>query len=319
MKFSNEVIEREILLLTDRLKLNNFLEHTRFPKYFEVETIRACNARCNMCPVWKLNDRGNVMSDELFSKMVEEMKNYSDWIERVCLSRNGEPLLDKKLPERIKMLKDIGIREISFSTNASLLDEGKSISLINSGLDDIRFSIDGVTKETFESIRVGLDFNRVVENCLRFIELRDKFGTKPKIHIRMVLQKANQHEEQEFNDFWKSKLSEKDVVTSKQMHSWGAQLENYESDENEEQKYSDTPCISLFGTMIIHYDGKVPLCGCDFDNKILLGDLNQSAIKNIWNSEKLNNIRKQHTVGERNDILLCKGCNIWDLEIKKTY
>ncbi|MFH1358701.1 MAG: radical SAM protein [archaeon] len=318
MQFSNHN-QKELENLARRLKLNNISEALHFPKYFEVETIRACNAMCNMCPVWRLRDRGSIMSDFLFSKMTNEMKNYSDWIERVCLSRNGEPLLDPKLIQRIKMLKQAGIKEVSFSTNASLLDEEKSNALIQAGLDDLRFSIDGTTKETFEKVRKGLDFDKVVENCLRFIKLRDKLNTNLKIHVRMVSQEQNKHEEEDFKKFWTSQVSKNDFVTSKPMHSWGAQLENYDETEEENEKYSSVPCISPFGTMIVHFNGKVPLCGCDFDNKVLLGDLNNSTMKEIWISEANKKIRDIHASGNRNSLPLCKGCNIWDEEIKKVY
>lgn len=66
----------------------------------------------------------------------------------------------------------------------------------------------------------------------------------------MVLQEANRYEEKIFNEFWLDKVSETDVVSSKPMHSWGAQLENYEGPSNEIEKYANEPCISLFGTMV---------------------------------------------------------------------
>jgi len=248
------------------------------------------------------------------------LKGYSNWIERVCLSRNGEPLLDGKLSEKIRILKNYGIKEISFSTNASLLNEKKSLSLIDSGLDDIRFSIDGFTKETFESIRRGLKYKEVLRNTLRFIELRNENGIKPKIHIRMVIQPKNAHEESYFRDFWDSKTLCTDVVSSKPMHSWGSQLLGYKGDIKKEiEKYSSIPCISPWSTMIIHFDGNVPLCGCDYNNKILLGNLKEKTIKEIWQSEQFNQIRKTHEEGRRNYIPLCVGCNIWDLDIKKIY
>ncbi|MDD5012069.1 MAG: SPASM domain-containing protein [Candidatus Nanoarchaeia archaeon] len=310
-------IETELKSLANRLNLTNLSDSSFFPKYFEIETVHACNAKCKMCPIWKHPEDYGRMEKKLFDKISSEMSGYSSWINSVCLSRNGEPLLDKNLVDKIKTLKNYGIKDVTFSTNASLLNKKKSLELIESGLDDIRFSIDGYTKETFESIRYGLDFENVVENCLQFIRLRNEKGNKPRIRIRMVLQDENRNEETQWKNFWLSKISEQDIVCSKEMNTWGNKLKKCDTEMLE--KYSNIPCISPWSTLVSLYDGKVPLCGVDYEPSFNLGDLNSSTIKEIWNSEAYEEIRKIHSSNKRNDIPLCRGCNIWDLEEKKIY
>ena len=305
--------------MKDRLGLEDLSNSLYFPKYFEIETIRGCNAHCTMCTIQEWNNKNNKMDDYLFNKFLEEVSTYNKWVNRVCLSRNGEPLMDKTIAKKIYRLKDAGINYTMISTNASLLNEKRAIEIIDSGLDDIRFSIDGVTKETFEKIRNGLNYENVLENCLRFIGLRNSKGTKPIIQVRMVLQNENRDEEERFKEFWLSKVSNQDIVSSKSMNSWGNQLKTYERPSSESEKYSDMPCISPWSTMVVHFDGAVPLCGCDYNNKILMGDLNKNTIKDIWQSKNFEEIRKKHASGKRNNIELCKGCNIWDPEIKKVY
>ena len=312
-------IDEELDKIAKRIGLENISESYTFPKYFEIETIRACNAKCEMCPVWKYPKDYGKMEKRLFEKISTEMSKYSSWINSVCLSRNGEPLLDKSLSEKIKTLKDYGIKDVTFSTNASLLDKDKSIELIESGLDDIRFSIDGATKETFESIRNGLNFEKVTENCLQFIKLRNERGVSPSIRIRMTLQERNKHEEEQWKNFWLSKVSNQDLVYSKRINMWGNQLKGYDRERNDAEKYSDIPCISPWSTMIILYNGKVPLCGVDYTSSFEMGDLNKSTIKKIWQSKIYENVRNLHSLGKRNDIPLCYGCNIWNLEEKRVY
>lgn len=305
--------------LTDRLGFDDLSQAIHFPKYFEIDTIHACNAKCEMCPIWKSPLDYGRMEQKLFEKISAEMSEYSHWINSVCLSRNGEPLLDKSLSKKIRMLKDYGIKDVTFSTNASLLNKDKSIELIESGLDDIRFSIDGATKETFESIRKGLIFEEVVENCLQFIKLRDERGSLPRIRVRMALQDRNKHEEIQWKNFWLPKVSGNDLVYSKRINTWGNQLEKHDGEKTDVEKYSNIPCISLWSTMIVLYNGKVPLCGVDYKPLFEIGDLNNSTIKQIWVSKNYEEVRKIHASGRRNDISLCQGCNIWDLEEKKIY
>jgi radical SAM protein with 4Fe4S-binding SPASM domain len=315
-------MKKELGLIANRIGLENLSEYSRFPKYFEVETIRACNARCSMCTIYEWDNKNNRMEDSLFSKILDEIQGYGSWIDRFCLSRNGEPLLDKGIVDKVRSLKKIGIRNVSFSTNASLLDEKLSKELIEAGLDDIRFSIDGAKKETFEKIRRGLNFEKVVYNCQRFLELRNEMGEKPLVQIRMTLQEENAHEEEALYKFWSERIGENDIIAAKPMHNWGNQLKEYRSEfdgDNEAEKYKMTPCVSLWSTMIIHFDGKVPLCGCDYNNKILLGDVNNSSINAIWNSERFNELRDKHSEGKRYEINLCNSCNIWDIERKIVY
>ena len=56
------------------------------------------------------------------------------------------------------------------ATNVQLLDQNRAHQYIDAGLDDIMLSIDGITKKTFETIRVKLDYETVVNNTLNLIK-----------------------------------------------------------------------------------------------------------------------------------------------------
>ena len=275
-----------------------------------------------MCPLGKsIYKAGGAISLELFDKIVSEISKYKDWIKLVCLSRNGEPLLNKNLALMVKKLKNAGIQRVNFSTNASALTEKRSHDLLKAGLDEIRFSIDGYSKETFENVRKGSNFEKVLSNCLNFISLRDKFEYKTQIQIRFVEQKKNHHELNQWRDFWLSKLKKTDVVASKKLHSWGNKIENGQSFkfERDIDENLNEPCISPFSTLEVLYDGTVPLCGCDYKPTVNLGNVQNKSLKEIWNSEKFKKIRGHHASGNRNQISICVGCEIWDNKIKSIH
>ena len=150
-----------------RLDIESIRESFFFPKYFAIETVNSCNARCVMCTIddWE-KVRNPIMSDKLFKKFVEEVSCHHKWVDRVCLNTDGEPTLDKSLHKKIKLLKDAGIKEVTMATNVQLLDEKRIHQYLDAGLDDIMVSIDGITKDTFEKIRVNLDYETVVQNSL---------------------------------------------------------------------------------------------------------------------------------------------------------
>ena len=300
-----------------RLGIKNIEEINYFPKYFEIETVNACNARCVMCTIddWE-QSRDSIMDDKLFAKFANEISLYSDWVETVCLNRDGEPTLDKNLHKKIKLLKNLGIKTVTIATNVQLLDENRIHQYLDAGLDDIMLSIDGITKNTFETIRKRLDYETVVDNTLNIIKIRNEKKSPLTIRVRMIIMENNQHEVSDWMEFWKKRVGPNDQVYAKPAHSWGNQL-NQETDESIEY-YKDKPCIAPFSSFIIHTDGTVPMCSIDYSAKVKIGDFSKNSIKEIWNDEPMTNIRSLHLNSQRNTIPLCQGCHIWE-EDRKTW
>jgi len=309
--------KKELENICNRLKINNIDEIDYFAKYVEIEAYDGCNLNCTMCPLGKdiYEGKGSISMD-LFNKLTEELSEYADWINLVCLSRNGEPLLNKYVHVMVKKLKDIKIKRVNFSTNLTALTEKRSYELIESGLDEIRFSLDGINKSTIEKIRKDINYDKVLDNAINFIKIRDHIGSPtPQIQVRLVEQILNRNEINKWKDFWLTKLRDTDMVASKVMHSWGNELKSY---EGEVIKEKCNPCISPYSTLEILHDGTVPLCGCDYKPQVVLGNVNELSLKEIWNSVKFKKIRDLHSSGDRNNIPICVGCDIWDTNIVRT-
>jgi MoaA/NifB/PqqE/SkfB family radical SAM enzyme len=306
-----------ITYLEKKLSLGKFEDYLRFPVYYEIETVNACNATCAMCTV---NDWGKhrnpFMSDEMFKKIADELIESKDIVRTINLSRDGEPLLDKKLEEKITYLKESGIKHITFSTNASILNNKRTLALLKSGLDEIMFSIDGLKKETFEKIRAGLCFEKIVDNVLNFIKLRNETSSSVKIRVRMVLQEENVAEVEEWGKYWRGFLREPDSVYAKNIHGWGNQMEGYVA--LQEFKRIVQPCTSPFSTMIIRYNGDVTICPLDFAFKYCNGNVEGQSIRDIWqNGMYFRQFRELHLEGKRDEFILCRGCRLWDSDVSK--
>ncbi len=287
----------------------NYEDLLMFPKYFEMETINVCNAKCVMCPLPE--SRRKPMADDLFTKISSEIIKHSETVKRVALYRDGEPLLDPKLPERIRVFKEGGIQRVGISTNVSLLNEKKATAILNAGLDEVIFSIDSLDKSVFEAIRVGLKFEIVLKNALNFIDLRNKIHPETQVWVRMVRQEANEYEWDEYEEFWKKRLADTDRVNYHNVHNWGGQLEGYETGKDNTEK--NTPCIALWSLMPIFSDGTVPLCNVDYRLIHKVGDLNRSTIADLWTASRLSSIRKLHLNQKKDTIEICRNCNAWTL------
>ncbi len=255
------------------------------------------------------------MEDEVFDKILNELSRYNDWIEMICLNSDGEPLLDKKIALRIKKLKDIGIKRVNISTNGQLLTREKIRELLESGLDDIRISLDAFTKETFEKIRAGLNYDIVKRNVLNLIEMRNNANSDLEIRIRMVELEENIQEREAWLNFWQEKVGRTDKVQLMPMHTWSGKITEEKSENI--LFYADKPCIAVFSSFTVNYDGVVQLCDSDIEQQEVVGNVNDESIQSIWQGKRFEDLRDYHAYGKRNNIKICQGCDHWSREFRQ--
>jgi MoaA/NifB/PqqE/SkfB family radical SAM enzyme len=281
-----------------------------FPRFFEIETVNTCNARCPMCTIEEWTRNAPTMKDALFEKIASEICDHAGTVRRVSLYRDGEPLLDKKLPKRIARLKDGGVKQLAISTNVSLLDERRSKDLLEAGLDLIILSIDSLDKDVFEKIRVRLVHEEVMANAERFIALRNKIRPQTQVWVRMIRQESNYEEWPAFEAYWRRKLADHDRVNYHNLHNWGSQLKGFQAvSESLEGRF---PCVALWSLMIVFADGRVPLCNVDYNNLYPTGSVADQSIADVWRNDIMAERRRLHLEGSKSKIHICDGCNVWD-------
>lgn len=278
----------------------------KFPRYFEIETVNACNARCPMCTIDDWERRDGLMDFYVFEKIAEEICANADKVERVALYRDGEPLLDKMLSYKVRTLKRGGVKRVGISTNAALLNVDRSQRLIESGLDEIILSVDSLVPSVYEAIRKGLKFDEVLENCLKFIEIRDARKSTCQVWVRMIRQESNYAEWPEFERYWRSMLQPTDRVDYRNIHGWGGQLKGFKPIA---KASTEKACVALWSLMVIFANGDVPFCNVDFLNKYPLGNVRTSSIADLWQSQEQNRRREKHLHNKRENI--CVGCDVW--------
>ncbi len=296
--------ERMKQYLVERIRPgDSYASLLRFPSYFEIETIHACNARCIMCPGMDDSRPRGPMDSKLYTRLIEQISQHHDHVRRVSLFRDGEPLMDHGLEERVAEAKDAGIRCVSITSNMSLMTETRAVGLLEAGLNIIDMSIDGHSKDVFESIRRGLRFEKVRKNALQFIRLRDKIAPDCVIRIRMVLQDVNRHQWDEFHAFWTDVLGKRDTVLYHHLHNWGGKL------DDATQRRLTLPCVSLWSLLIVHVDGKtVPLCT---GNDMSAGSVKEMSLEDLWHAPIFEDIRRAHLQRERPVTKSCSNCLAW--------
>ncbi|HET9792468.1 MAG TPA: radical SAM protein, partial [Candidatus Angelobacter sp.] len=138
------------------------------PVCLYLETTNRCNLLCETCPrTFEELEPPADMSWELFTRIVDQYPR----IERVVLHGVGEPMMVRDLPRMVRYLKDRGTY-VLFNTNGTLLNKRKGLELIESGLDELRVSLDAAEPATFKIVR-GLDmFDRIVANVRAFTNMQ---------------------------------------------------------------------------------------------------------------------------------------------------
>jgi len=304
--------EEAVQYIEKKLKFSHD-ELTSFPKYIMIETVNFCNADCIMCGIDFDKKLKSVMKDDLFNKILEEIVENKDIIEKVMLYLDCEPLCDKKLPARIEMMKKGGVKNVNISTNCELLDEVRGTKIIKAGLDEIYVNLDSLHKEVFETIRKGLNFDVVYKNIIDFIQLRNELNPDLVIRMQMILQDLNADEIEVCHEHWKPKLSANDQIIVQKAHNWASFVDTKKF--GDEFTINNIPCIGPFGTCCIHVDGTVGLCSMDTEPNGTtgegIGSVASKSIAEVWTDERVNKVRAMHLAGDRCDIALCDGCTLW--------
>lgn len=258
-----------------------------YPKNLMIELTNACNLRCTMCYNRLMKRKKGFMDGETYKLILENAKEIG--IEMIGLYTTGESLLHPRIFDYIKLAKDMGFRYVYLTTNGNLLNEEKIKKIFESGLDSIKFSIDGTSKESYEKIRVGGTFEILYGNIKMLREMRDKLGSKLKIYASFVLTNENSHELKEFKNFWKGLIDEVMVaVVGNQANLQEKEFNKFIPGELKDKivKARDY-CNLLWNRIIMTYDGKFTICSEDFEADLVYGDIHNESMKDAWNNDKM--------------------------------
>lgn len=287
----------------------------QFPAIINVNVFRgACICNCIHCPVGitpvesrKEKFHYSHMNLQFFQKIVDEVsienKNTVLRIHSV-----GEPILWNYLAPGIEYAKSKSIHTWLFTScvtnNYSLLET------ICDNLSIIEVSINSTDSEEYRKTK-GVDkFQEVKRN----IEYMNSYIKNKMFSTRLIVsrvQSIDRNKDEEFIKYWKHSGLVSDAFV-RSYHTYNGVLESEES----ESKKIHNSCLVHWARFNIDVNGEVAVCFNEFfkDNKhpdSLLGNLNSTSIKEIWQSQKMNLIRE---ASEKNDYSLfqnlpCKNCN----------
>ena len=159
------------------------------PMTVHVEVSNVCNLNCEYCVLDQGAQGDRVMRPETFNNVVPYLRNAL----RVSVSGLAEPLMNTRFTEMLAEIRRVApTAGIQMCTNASLLTEEIAHSLVDSRLDEVAFSLDGVDPEHFDDVRHGASLSGLVHNIAVLRRVAAERGSdRPALSATTVLQRHN--------------------------------------------------------------------------------------------------------------------------------
>jgi MoaA/NifB/PqqE/SkfB family radical SAM enzyme len=104
----------------------------------------------------------------MYEKIIKQLAEFPKGIKRIVFSGLGEPLMNPRLPEMVKIAVDAQIADrVEVITNGVLLTPEMSDKLIEAGITNINVSIQGINTEQYDNtVLTSIDADRVIIDCI---------------------------------------------------------------------------------------------------------------------------------------------------------
>lgn len=288
------------------------------PHLFLIETSLLCELKCPECALGGgiINRKKGVMSFETFKVIADKIRPYAKFL---FLINWGEPVLNKDIVKIINYASQFARTNIS--TNGMSLTPDLAEELVNSGLNEILVSIDGVTQEVYEKYRCGGDLKKALAALEMLNEANVRHGNKLKIFPQFVVFKHNQHEMKEFKKYCNSLGLKptfkapyiKNDSTFSQPDNKKYQRKRYKDEKS--LKKAMTGCKPMIEGPTILVDGTVISCCYDHNGVTGFGNLLEQDFMEIWNSPECLAFRKSVLNGNPPKFCL-EHCLLYTLDNK---
>ena len=286
------------------------------PLVLNIEVANICNSRCIFCPtsdlplLKKVGRKAQIMEESLFYKIIQDCQDAKWRCKMLFFHKDGEPLLHPHIDKLISFAKKANIAdELQLVTNGIALTPSMTERLINSGVDTIRISVNGLSQEDYQKqCGISLDYDLFVRNIENLYRAKGRI----RIIVKMIDFGMSAEQRQKFYDLY-SHCS--DICAIDDPHGWsstgekdytlGKKNTSFRGHQLDEKKV----CPQSFYTLIINSDGSAGACCYDWAHQTNFGDLHNQSIQDVWQGKGMYEFRKMHLEHRRNENPACRNCH----------
>lgn len=300
-------------------KLSSAPKISGLPLGIAIEPTTSCNLRCPECPsgLRSFTRPTGMLNEKVFEKVIDEL---SPVLTNLTFYFQGEPYLN---PRFLEMVKYASARNVftSTSTNAHYLTEESSRKTIESGLDRLIISLDGVTQESYEQYRIGGQLAKVLEGTKNVLNWKKRLkSASPHVVFQFLVVKHNESDIPRLYQLAKELGVDEVKLKTAQIYDYhngsnlipdNPQYSRYEKGDDglyTIKNQLDNHCWKMWSSSVITWDGKVVPCCFDKDASHVMGDIKSQTFREIWTGESYQSFRKA-ILRSRSEIEICKNCS----------
>jgi radical SAM protein with 4Fe4S-binding SPASM domain len=267
----------------------------KFPLHVDFEVSSLCNMDCPMCfRPHRRNQNDGLMDLNIFKKGIDECVKYN--LYSIRLSWRGEPTTHPNLLDMVAYAKKRGVKEVSFLSNGLVIDEEYAKKLTQMRVDYISFSIDGLY-EDYERIRKPATFEGILKSLKSLKEMRDSIGEGyPRIKVNTIWTKVKD----QLDEYYKIFEPLADIISFNP---------DYDYTQETSKIAPNHICQYPWQRLTVKWNGDVPMCISDWDSEVILGNITKSTIFEIWNGDKMNQIRQDQQNHRIRNYAPCHKCH----------
>lgn len=293
------------------------MSHCGRPFSISIEPTTACNLGCPECPsgLKKFSRPTGKLQLEMNKKIIDELKEDLLYITYYF---QGEPFINRQFLDMVRYANQNKIYTAT-STNAHFLAPKTCEEIIDSGLNKMIISVDGLDQKSYETYRIGGSLNKVVQGMKNLHQAIEERGKGPHVIVQFLVFKSNEHQLPELKSWMRQFKGFELRIKTAQFYEFedGNELmpenEKYSRYKKIGEKFKidnelDNSCWRLWSSCVFTWDGKLVPCCFDKDAEHIAGDLSIENFDQIWNGEALNQFRKT-VFTDRSQIEICKNCS----------
>ena len=313
-------------------QVNNRLDVERrsttppLPQKIGIEINNSCNHKCFFCPNPTMTRPRRIMDGAMVRRVLREA--YDAGIRQVSFYSGGEPFLNKDLPRYVAEAKGLGFDYVYLSTNGGKAVSDRIAPVLDAGVDSVKFSINAGTRESYALVHGHDEFEDVIANVQAVAAYRARIGNPKRLFVSFVETPLSCDTYESLKTRVGPMVDEVVVYPfvvigtplKRRIERDGTERPyiGYEDTDKRDEwnrKRLKLPCYQLWSYLNVTVEGYLSACCSDYNNDLVVGNLHDASLTDVWHSKEFQDLRRRHLDG-RVEGTLCEGCI---LQKDKTY
>lgn len=304
-------VENKFLLIPIKRHNPDFKPRPDFPTRVLLEMTSRCNLNCTMCPRQNLKREKIDIDSELFKRAVDELDEIG--IDGLWIYNIGESILHPDFPELLSYVSlKHNLGPIWHSSNGQELNERFTDLIINSKILFMNMSVNAAGPETYNKVSPGADWEKMLFNFRNFANRKRKLNKRtPFARMQIIDQECASGE---IDEFLKMHVGTADILATNSLEAFSKDVEtNIEYAARRERPAKKSCHRVTRQDMFIFSNGETTFCDTDYNGTFSMGNVKNSSIYEIWNSDYRMKMVELNKMGRLNEVDLCMNCLDFDL------